>query len=44
MTEDTLAKIASSFEQNRNTVVQQLLDRVVQVTPELHRNYQHNKA
>lgn len=39
VTEDTLAKINASFEQNRNTVVSQLLDRVVQVEPKLHRNY-----
>lgn len=39
VTEETLTKINASFEQNRETVVSQLLDRVVQVEPTLHRNY-----
>lgn len=38
-TEATLAQINSSFDQHRDQVVAQLLDRVVQVDPSLHRNY-----
>lgn len=40
-TEETLSKINASFDENREKVVAQLLDRVVQVNPELHRNYAH---
>ncbi|ORY92428.1 H+-ATPase G subunit-domain-containing protein [Leucosporidium creatinivorum] len=40
-TEEMLAKINASFDENREKVVAQLLDRVVQVKPELHRNYAH---
>ncbi|KAI5480426.1 V-type H+-transporting ATPase subunit G [Pseudohyphozyma bogoriensis] len=38
-TADTLAKIKSQFESNRQKVVGELLDRVVQVKPTLHQNY-----
>lgn len=38
-TVDTLAQITSSFEQHRDEVVAQLLERVVQVQPTLHRNF-----
>ncbi|GAA6021092.1 hypothetical protein JCM10207_003360 [Rhodosporidiobolus poonsookiae] len=37
-TTDTLAKIQASFDQNRDQVVKDLLDRVVEVQPALHRN------
>ena len=37
-TEVKLQSITDSFEDNRNTVVEKLLDRVVLVQPELHRN------
>ncbi|KAK4699570.1 V-type H+-transporting ATPase subunit G, partial [Phenoliferia sp. Uapishka_3] len=38
-TTDTLAKIKSSFEQNKSSVVDTLLERVVEVKAAPHRNY-----
>lgn len=38
-TDKDLAQISASFESHREEVVAQLLDRVVQVAPALHRNY-----
>ncbi|BGP31635.1 hypothetical protein JCM10296v2_003407 [Rhodotorula toruloides] len=37
-TQEALAKIEASFEENREKVVKDLLERVVQVSPALHRN------
>jgi len=37
-TEVQLMQIRSAYEQNKDKVVQKLLDRVVLVKPELHRN------
>lgn len=37
-TQEALAKIEASFEENREKVVKDLLERVVQVNPALHRN------
>ena len=37
-TEDKLAEITKSYEAHKDAVVQKLLDRVVLVKPELHRN------
>ncbi|SGZ17873.1 BQ5605_C020g09149 [Microbotryum silenes-dioicae] len=38
-TSDQLGKIASSFDQNKGKVVDDLLQRVVEVNPSLHKNY-----
>ncbi|SCZ93116.1 BZ3500_MvSof-1268-A1-R1_Chr6-2g08471 [Microbotryum saponariae] len=38
-TSDQLGKIASSFDQNKDKVVDDLLQRVVEVNPRLHKNY-----
>lgn len=37
-TEVALAKITESFESNKAKVVDKLMDRVILITPELHRN------
>ncbi|GAA5940119.1 H(+)-transporting V1 sector ATPase subunit G [Sporobolomyces koalae] len=39
-TQEQLDKIQASFDSNKSTVVDQLLDRVIQVKPEPHRNLQ----
>ncbi|KAK4048376.1 hypothetical protein OIO90_005846 [Microbotryomycetes sp. JL221] len=39
-TKTQLESIDSTFDQNRQQVVQDLLDKVVKVEPSLHRNYQ----
>jgi len=37
-TEEILTKITSSFHTNKDKVVEKLMDRVILITPELHRN------
>ncbi|BGP39658.1 hypothetical protein JCM10450v2_003628 [Rhodotorula kratochvilovae] len=43
-TDETLAKIEASFASSRDAVVEDLLARVVEVEPRLHRNLQQHKA